>query len=98
MWNFLFYIGVIGALSVTFYPKIIDFIETEQVPQKAGEIVRSFNSTYKPEESTTIINSCNVMCVDGVKTIEVGGIVYRLGVVKNTWGDLDSVVCQQEKE
>lgn len=95
---YIIWILIIGFIIVQSFPDIVNYLKEENIPQQAGELVREFNSSYKPEVAPTIINTCNVTCFEGKQTIEINGKIYHLGLVKNTWGDLESIDCEQKEK
>ena len=89
-------IMIIGAVIVA----SLEWAREEKIGKQLGEIVSEFKESseqvtqFQPETKTVTIDRSGVNCLDGKKTITINGVVYHLGTIKNTWGDLEAVDCQ----
>jgi len=83
-------IAIIGILMSLLFT----FLEDEKIVQKTGALVK-FKQEVKPivKNKTIILDKCGIKCIGGKKIIEIDGIVYYLGTIKNSWGDLETVDC-----
>jgi prepilin-type N-terminal cleavage/methylation domain-containing protein len=88
-------IMVVGSIAI---PIAMEFVRDEDLASKAGVFVREFKQEVDPEvrveTETVTIDRSGVNCLDGKKTITIDGVVYHLGKIKNSWGDLEAVDCQ----
>jgi len=82
---------IVIAVITFLIPPILVFIA-----QKTGSLIKEFKQEATPEvvTETVTIDRSGVTCQDGKKVIEIDGVVYHLGLIKNTWGDLTPVDCQ----
>jgi prepilin-type N-terminal cleavage/methylation domain-containing protein len=81
-------IMIIGSLLV---PAFFKFMEDEKANQEPTNLLQ-FKKEAKVE--TKFINNSRINCLDGKQTITINGVVYHLGLIKNSWGDLEGVDCQ----
>jgi prepilin-type N-terminal cleavage/methylation domain-containing protein len=87
---------IVLAVIAFLIPAILAFMEDEKIAQKTGSLIKEFKQEATPEvvTETVTIDRSGVTCQDGKKTITIDGVVYHLGLIKNTWGDLESIDCQ----
>jgi prepilin-type N-terminal cleavage/methylation domain-containing protein len=89
-------VTIIMILAAIAIPAIMQFVADEDIAGKTGVFVREFKQEANPEIKieTVEIDRSGVKCQDGKKVVEIGGVIYHLGTIKNTWGDLEAVDCQ----
>ena len=91
----LFIIGIIGSI---FIPAVLQFMQDEKIAQKTGSLIKEFkqeaSTEVRVETKTITIDKSGVKCRDGKKVIEIDGVEYHLGLIKNSWGDLAPIECQ----
>lgn len=85
---------IIGAIVVG----SLEWMRENQIGKQFGEVVSEFKQSAEknaePITETVTIDRSGVTCLDGKKTITINGVVYHLGLIKNSWGDLEAVDCQ----
>jgi len=85
---------IIGAVIVA----TLDWAKEEKIAKQVGELVSEFKEGAETktiiETKTVTVDRSGVNCLDGKKTVTINGVVYHLGLIKNTWGDLEAVDCQ----
>lgn len=100
--NFLVSLGIVILVASVVTPELLSWLKTEKIASLLGEQVREFKSGYEDpkmkKDVPTIINSCNTDCLEGKQTIKIGDKIYFLGVVKNTWGDLEKIDCLDKEQ
>ncbi len=89
-------IAIFGVVAAIVIPAVFEFMDNEKIAQKTGQLVREFKQEADPEVQikTVTIDKSGVICQEGKKTINIDGVIYHLGTIKNTWGDLEAVDCQ----
>lgn len=94
LFNTMIAIAIIGLIAST----SLEWVKEEKIGQQLGEIVAEFKEGVEPEtrvETKTItVDRSGVICLEGKKTVTIDGVVYHLGLIKNSWGDLEAVDCQ----
>lgn len=90
--NLIIMVIIIGAVIVA----SLEWAKEKKIGKQLGEIVGEFKQGSEPkiQVKTKTIDRSGVDCLDGKKTITIDGVVYHLGLIKNSWGDLESVDCQ----
>lgn len=85
---------IIGVISTA----VLEWAKDEKIAQQLGEFTAEFKQSAEPttiiKTETVTIDRSGVNCLDGKKTVTIEGVVYHLGLIKNTWGDLEGVDCQ----
>ena len=91
-------IVIIMLVASVAIPAIMQFVSDEDLASKTGVFVREFKQEANPEvrveTKTVTIDKSGVICQEGKKVITIDGVIYHLGTIKNTWGDLEAVDCQ----
>lgn len=92
--GYFVWVLILVVIIINNAPELFNYIREEGIAEEVGEIARTFNESYDPNAPAPVIMSeCNIDCLEGKKIITLDGIVYHLGVVKNSWGDLEGVDC-----
>jgi len=92
----LIVILIIGIFTSVAIPSFFEWAKEEKIAQQAGNLIKEFKEESEPKVITNnvVIDKLGVSCQDGQKIIELDGVIYHLGTIKNTWGDLAPVECQ----
>jgi len=92
-------IAIFFTMASLILSVVFNFMEKEKIAQKTGSLIKEFKDEVNPEikviTKTKIIDKSGVQCLEGKKVITIDGVTYYLGTVKNTWGDLTPVECEE---
>lgn len=104
-------IAILGIFFAIVLPPVIVWMKKENIASEAGSLVKEFKAAAadKNEQHTnstevkqgapirkTLESNNSVKCVEGKKFIVINGEEFALGKVKNKWGDIDPISCEEK--